>query len=153
MSEDDLKEVYFINKQSFTSDAWLLEAFKREFELPYSYKFVLESRGSIIGYIILWIIDKEATIMTFAIKKEYRGKGLGKLLLKKVMERIKTVADRIVLDVRKSNIKAIRLYKSLGFRIIKERKRFYSDGEDAFMMIKELKDGLYKWEETEAVSY
>ncbi len=149
MAEEDLREVYKINRDSFTSDAWLFEAFKREFELSYSYKYVLEHSGVVIGYIIFWIIDKEATVMTFALSKEYRGKGLGKFFFNEVMHKVKKYADRIVLDVRKSNIKAIRLYKDLGFKIIKERKRFYSDGEDAFMMEKELGNGVYQREKTE----
>ncbi len=152
MSEEDLKEVYRINRDSFTSDAWLLEAFKREFELSYSYKYVLEHAGRVIGYIIFWIIDREATVMTFALSREYRGKGLGKFFFREMMERIRKYADKIILDVRKSNIKAIRLYKDLGFRIVKERKKFYSDGEDAFMMEKELGDGAYKREKTETAN-
>ncbi len=139
MSEDDLPHVYRINKESFTTDAWLLEAFKREFGLPYSYKYVLEKENKIIGYLILWIIDKEATVMTFAIDKAYRGLGLGKYFFKEVMGRLSNSIDRILLDVRKSNIKAIKLYKSLGFKILGERKKFYSDGEDALLMGKEIR--------------
>jgi len=88
----------------------------------------------VAGYLILWIIDREATVMTFAIDKAYRGLGLGKYFFKKVMEKIGGHVNRIILDVRKSNIRAIKLYKSLGFKILKERKKFYSDGEDALLM-------------------
>ncbi len=138
MREEDLERVYDINRRSFTTDAWSREALEREFSLPYSVRYVLENDGNVIGYSVVWIVKGEAFLMTFAVAPEYRGKGVGKEFLRMLLEDLKGKAEVIQLDVRKSNLPAIRLYRSMGFRIVKERKKFYSDGETALMMELEL---------------
>ncbi|WP_457601357.1 ribosomal protein S18-alanine N-acetyltransferase [Hydrogenivirga sp.] len=138
MTEEDLDRVYEINRLSFTTDAWSMDSLKREFSLPYSLRFVLEEGDEIVGYAVLWLIKDEAFIMTFAIHPERRGKGLGKSFLSELIERLRGRAKVVQLDVRKSNLPAIRLYRSLGFRIVRERDKFYSDGENALVMEVEL---------------
>ncbi|MFN3265192.1 MAG: hypothetical protein ACK42C_09885, partial [Aquificaceae bacterium] len=49
-------------------------------------------------------------------------------------------AKKFILDVRRSNLRAIRLYQSLGFKIIYERQGYYSDGESAFVMSLDLEE-------------
>ncbi len=134
MSESDINEVYRINKSSFTTDAWSRDAIEREFKLPYSVRFVLESDGKVIGYCVIWLIKGEAFIMSIAIDKNLRGRGLGRYFMEKIIDDLRNRAQTFLLDVRKSNLPAIRLYRSLGFSIVKERKKFYSDGENALLM-------------------
>lgn len=134
MREEDLEEVYKINASSFTTDAWSMDAFKREFRLPYSRRFVMERNGKVVAYVIYWVIKEEATVMTFAVRTDLRGKGIGKRLLMESIKLLRGEAGKVVLDVRKSNIRAIRLYKRLGFEVVCERERFYSDGESALLM-------------------
>ncbi len=134
MREQDLEDVHNINLNSFTTDAWSFDALKREFKLPYSKRFVMEIDGEIVAYIIYWVIRDEATIMTFAVKPDFRGTGVGKRLFWESAKLLNGKVKDIVLDVRKSNIRAIRLYKSLGFTVVYERERFYSDGENALFM-------------------
>lgn len=73
---------------------------------------------------------------------EMRGKGLARLLLKKVLLWLQgTVVDgcqgirkeEFFLEVRVSNEAAIRLYESLGMQRVQVRKRYYADGEDALV--------------------
>lgn len=140
MQKEDLDEVLKINNECFKSDAWNREAFEREFELNYSYSFVFQKENSVIGYAVVWLVFNEATLMSFAIKKSLWGRGYGKKFMKFLVEYFRGKAKTFFLDVRKSNIRAIRLYKSVGFKIIGEREGYYSDGEDALMMLLELED-------------
>ncbi len=139
MSQEDIEKVFLINSSSFTTDAWSREAIEREFKLNYSRRFVLEKEGSVIAYAFVWIIKGEAFLMSFAVEKKERGKGYGKIFMEKLIEKLRDEAHVIQLDVRKSNIRAIRLYKSLGFKIVAERPGFYSDGETALLMELKLK--------------
>ncbi len=134
MKKEDLPEVFRINKENFTTDAWTMEGLEREFKLPYSRRFVAEMDGKIIAYLIFWIIEEEAHLMTFSVDKDYWGRGIGKKFLREVLDRLKAEVKRVLLDVRKSNIRAIRLYQSLNFHIIGERRHYYSDGENAIQM-------------------
>ncbi len=140
LRKEDLQQVYLINKENFTTDAWTMEGFERELSLDYSRSYIMEIDNQIIGYAIVWTVYDEANIMTFAIKKEFWGKGLGKYLLSKVIQDIKPAVSRILLDVRVSNIRAINLYKSAGFKVLNVRYKYYSDGENAYQMCLELKD-------------
>jgi len=76
--------------------------------------------------------------MSIAIRKDRWGKGYGKRLMTFLIDYLRGKAERFLLDVRRSNIRAIRLYQSLGFKIVSERKRYYSDGENALQMVLEL---------------
>lgn len=140
MKREDLPEVLRISEECFNSDAWNRRAFEREFELDYSYSFVLEEGEKLIGYAIVWRVLEDVNLMSIAISRDYWGKGYGRKLMSFLIEYFKKEAKRFLLDVRKSNIRAIRLYQSLGFSIVSERRRYYSDGEDAFQMLLELEE-------------
>lgn len=141
LKKEDLQQVYLINKENFTTDAWTMEGFERELSLHYSRSYVMEIKDEIVGYAILWILSSEANIMTFAVKKDLWGKGLGKYLLNQVIQDIKPFVNRVLLDVRVSNLRAINLYKSAGFKVLGVRYRYYSDGENAYQMCLELGNG------------
>jgi len=95
--------------------------------------------GKVIAYAIFWCHGTEAFMMTFAIHPEYRSKGIAFKFLTEVFELLKKEnINYVELDVRKSNLPAIKLYKKLGFSIERERTGFYSDGENAFVMSKKL---------------
>jgi len=134
MTEEDAEAVYSINIRSFPRDAWSRDAIRREFRLPYSVRFVLEKDGLVVGYAFVWLIREEAFIMTIAVDPEHRGKGLGRFFLQEIIRRMSPRARVFTLDVRKSNLPAIKLYRSLGFTVVRERPRFYSDGENALVM-------------------
>ncbi len=140
MRPEDIDQVLRINEECFTTDAWSRKAFEREFELDYSYPFVLEEDGKIMGYAVVWKVLDDVSIMSFAIDRSLWGKGYGKRLLSFIIEYFKGEAKSITLDVRRSNLRAIRLYKSMGFKIVAERPRYYSDGENAFQMGLELEE-------------
>lgn len=96
----------------------------------------LPQRAPIAGYGGLWKIVDEAHISTIAVAPESRGRGLGELLLVTMIDASQDAEAKLVtLEVRKSNEKAIALYRKYHFDIVGERKRYYSDnGEDAWIM-------------------
>ena len=57
-----------------------------------------------------------------------------KLMQVMINEVVREEIPRIVLEVRKSNERAIALYERIGFRTTHERKKFYQDGESALVM-------------------
>jgi ribosomal-protein-alanine N-acetyltransferase len=76
-----------------------------------------------------------AHISTIAVHPDWRGRGLGELLLLTVMERSMALGiDAVSLEVRASNKPAQHLYRKYGFRFKGVQKRYYQDGEDAWML-------------------
>jgi [ribosomal protein S18]-alanine N-acetyltransferase len=92
--------------------------------------------STIVGYGGMWYIDGEAHISTIATHPDYRGKGLGEVLLVGMLARsIILGAEYAVLEVRVSNEPAINLYKKYEFSIVGHRKQYYRDNnEDAYLM-------------------
>jgi len=82
--------------------------------------------GFIWGHFIIYGLFKYGTIDELFVKKEFREKGIGTSLLKKVMKKFKRLDVKTVLvGTEKENKEAIELYKELGFEIRKESQWFY----------------------------
>ena len=115
-----------------------------EYELnenPFAYylKMIDKDSQEIIGFIGFWIKFEQAEITKVSIAKKYQGYKLSKLLMADAERRIVFAAcENITLEVRVSNVVAINLYKSCGFNIVATRKKYYENGEDAYLMLKEL---------------
>ena len=94
---------------------------------------------TIYGYAGLWLMVDEAHITTIAVRPEYRGKGLGELVLCGLVDTALEVGARIMtLEVRVSNTVAQNLYLKYGFKQSGLRRRYYSDNnEDALIMTAE----------------
>ena len=92
-----------------------------------------------MGFIGFWIKFEQAEITKVSIAKKYQGYKLSKLLMADAEQRIRLAeCENITLEVRVSNVVAINLYKSCGFNIVATRKKYYENGEDAYLMLKEL---------------
>lgn len=70
------------------------------------------------GITLLQKIYSTTGNMSITIKKDFRGKGLGARLSKKLLEEVSRLrgVQKIVLQVFGNNAPAIRLYKKLGFK-------------------------------------
>lgn len=90
----------------------------------------------VLGYGGFWLLVDDAHICTIAVHPEWRGQGLGKLILLSLLERGKRLgAQRATLEVRVSNLPALGLYYKCGFQTVSRQRRYYSDNqEDAYIM-------------------
>lgn len=95
-------------------------------------------KEEIIGYISFsHIFDIE--IESIIVKSSYQRQGIGTLLLKYVFNFSKeNKINNVFLEVRKSNLTAISLYKKMGFKIISIRKKYYENTEDALILKRQL---------------
>tara|TARA_A100001037_G_scaffold306707_1_gene354357 strand:- start:21895 stop:22509 length:615 start_codon:yes stop_codon:yes gene_type:complete len=93
-------------------------------------------RTEIVGYVGIWFQGTEGHISEIAVKKNFRGNGLGELLLIGAIRTSISVGLQIMgLEVRASNIQAQRLYQKYYFQESGIRKEYYSnDREDAVIM-------------------
>ena len=95
-----------------------------------------DHRAPILGYGGLWMIVGEAHISTLAVAAAWRRRGLGELLLWRMLElSARLNAFEATLEVRVSNQSAQSLYHKYGFEKVGRRRRYYQDnGEDAWIM-------------------
>jgi ribosomal-protein-alanine N-acetyltransferase len=139
---EDLDDIEEIEGLSFTIP-WTRQAFVRELcENPIARYFTVRDKGRAVAYGGMWIIVDEAHITNLAVHPEYRGKGIGRMLLKGMIDYgIENGIESFTLEVRESNLIAINLYSQLGFKKAGIRKCYYSDtNENALVMWLRLKN-------------
>jgi [ribosomal protein S18]-alanine N-acetyltransferase len=93
-------------------------------------------RPYIAGFSGIWMMVDEAHITNIAVRKEYRGKGVGGLLLISTFDLAEDFkASFLTLEVRASNVVAQNLYERYGFVRVGLRRGYYLDNkEDALIM-------------------
>lgn len=97
------------------------------------------SEPSPVGFLVAWHVVDELHVLHVATDPEHRRAGHGEALLREVLEHASRARVRmILLEVRRSNRPAIKLYRKLGFCALGIRPRYYSDGEDAVELMRQL---------------
>ncbi|MCX7836663.1 MAG: GNAT family N-acetyltransferase [candidate division WOR-3 bacterium] len=106
---------------------WIRNSFnnKKEHQI-----FVYKINNKVIGFINCRILKlskrKIGIIDLIAVEKKYRGKGIGKNLVKKGLEYFQRKrVKEVYVETEKENLSALRLYKSLGMRIVGKRNTFH----------------------------
>ncbi|MBE3598704.1 MAG: ribosomal protein S18-alanine N-acetyltransferase [Limnochordaceae bacterium] len=139
----DLNDIMVIERLSF-STPWSKSAFLSELlENERAHYLVARADGRAVGYVGIWLVADEGHITNVAVHPEYRSRGVGRKLMEAITELARRKgARRLTLEVRKSNLRAQRLYESLGFQGVGLRKGYYRDNnEDAIIMWRELSEG------------
>lgn len=130
---EDIPNVIVADEKSFAK-TWNEGMFADEIKKDYANYFVAEENGEIAGYGGIWSIYETAELMRIAVIPEFRGRGIAKKIMEAMIGCAKERGcERMMLEVRKSNISAQELYRKFGFCEINIRKGYY-DGEDAVIM-------------------
>ena len=101
---------------------------------PYTKVLIFEEEGILKGFLMYTELEETTDIVDIIVKEEYRKKGIASCLLDYMLSDLSDTVELLTLEVRKSNIPAIALYKKFGFEVVHTRERYYSDGEDAYLM-------------------
>jgi ribosomal-protein-alanine N-acetyltransferase len=134
MTAADLDAVLVIEQGSFTVP-WQREHFEHEMTAPYSFPFVAEDSGCILGYVCLMSLFEEAQILDIAVAPELRGRGVARLLMDHAISVAREKqAEVLALEVRSTNNAAINLYERLGFVRSGVRAGYYEGRDDAVLM-------------------
>jgi ribosomal-protein-alanine acetyltransferase len=106
---NDLNKIYYMKKQEIGSCG-----------------FALFSLDEYMG---------QAHLLKVIIDPKFRKIGLGEQLLTFAFHKLKREKfNNCFLEVSTRNEGAMRLYESLNFKILNTKKKFYSNGDDAYAM-------------------
>lgn len=131
----------------------LPENYNHAFFLMLYYRFpktflVATASNIVVGYVMCRIelglserqrfnLTKKGHIVSLAVLPEFREKGVGNDLVSNALKGMTGYgAKESYLEVRVSNIPAINLYEKLGFAVVRTKRSYYKDGEDAYIMAK-----------------
>lgn len=131
---EHIDDIMAIERASFRTP-WSRESFLQEISnKDLSAYFAAASGGTIVGYAGMTVMAGEGHIMNIAVHPEYRRKGIGQLLLERLIRHAWEMnIPALTLEVGVTNVTAIELYKKNGFQIYGLRKRYYGN-EDAYIM-------------------
>lgn len=135
--EKDLKFIASVKDIDFI-DGWDLNMLASSF-----------NSNNLLGYIV--IEEKPLAFITYSLSmdsadildvyvlEEYRKKGYADKLITLVERSVEEKGvNRILLEVKEDNEKAINLYTKKGYKEISQRKKYYADGKTAIIMLKEI---------------
>jgi ribosomal-protein-alanine N-acetyltransferase len=138
MTFDHIDDIMIVENLSFSipwsKNAFVEEITKNSFAFYYAGVF----GGKAVGYGGMWQVFDEGHITNIAVHPEFRKIGIASSILKHMIgESIKKGVKKMTLEVRSSNVSALRLYQKYGFINEGIRKSYYADnGEDAIIMWK-----------------
>lgn len=142
LTEKHLKEVWKLNQRCFRNG----ESYPRH-TLQYllteintlSYRTVTAD-GELVGFVFITLAhDGAGHITTIGIAPEHRRRGLARQLMRRAEESLcNRKIETIFLEVRVSNISAQNLYRELGYSVVQKLEKYYSNGEDGYLMVKSI---------------
>jgi len=131
----DVDAIEAIDRACFAQNTVSVAA---ELDRPWAHLWVarLDRASSPIAYLLAWHVADELHVLSVATLPAEQRRGVGRALLAHAMAFAGGRSVRLILlEVRQSNVRAIELYRSCGFRVTGTRPRYYADNfEDAVEM-------------------
>lgn len=144
-SPQEIDDILRIETLSFTNP-WTREMYLSELEHGdvASFYLVRDAIGEPVGFCAVWRVLDELHINNLAVLPEHRRSGAASALLNRALADAATRgAHRATLEVRASNVAALRLYERFGFRVTAVRRSYYTKpDEDALVLWRERSAGL-----------
>ncbi len=139
MTHDHVSQVMEIEQVSFTP-SWTDLSFHILIDRGCEC-WILEAGSSIAGYAVCQVEGSLAHILNICVDRKSRGHGYGRKLLDHLLDQIGSGVEYAVLEVRRSNLEALNLYLSSGFRRQSTKPGYYPTDkgrEDAILLVKSL---------------
>jgi ribosomal-protein-alanine N-acetyltransferase len=132
----DAEAILAIDRASFAQSTVNVAA---ELERPWAHMWVARAGNDASeprAFLLAWVVADELHILSVATMPNFRRRGMARALIQYAIEFARRRKIRtILLEVRRSNRTAIRLYRAFGFSAMGIRPRYYADNfEDAIEM-------------------
>ena len=139
MNKTDLARVMDIESKTFVAPWKESEMLYELEENKFAHLAVILLNNNVVGFYDYWHTFDSATIAQIAVDPIYQRQHLGSLLMEEIIKDAQAKKVRtITLEVRKTNEKAVNLYQKYGFKTTLTKEKYYSNGDDALYMMKEL---------------
>ncbi len=129
----DKTQIYSILKTE-PNAVWSFSQLEHTLEFESVVTFVARNGEQVLGFVILEQTSFDFDILEIVVDERFRGQGIGKILMDKVMEFARlNHKEKATLEVAEGNKPAIALYEKFGFNKISIRKKYYPNGSDALV--------------------
>ena len=120
--EENFSKVYFVNEM---------------LEDQVSKIYVYEKDDLVIGVIIATDLTETCDILILIVDPDYRKMGVATNLIDYLISELDENLKLITLEVSANNKEALKLYDKFGFYVVNVRKKYYANGDDAYLMARE----------------
>lgn len=135
----DILRISEMEKECFPDEPWTYAMLVSSFESEAFTGVLSEDGEEIVGYGGITVACDTADIANVAVTEPYRHSGVGTSIIVELCRIAREKgAKKVFLEVRVSNSVAMQLYLKSGFKGAYARTRYYPDGEDCLVMVKEL---------------
>lgn len=139
LADGDVPVVAAIDAEAFPQTRPAEEHIREEMSRPWTRAWAAHGDSGVVGYLLSWHVVDELHILQVATEPRERRRGVGRALVERALGFAAAEKVRLVLlEVRRSNVPAIALYRGLGFSAVNVRRGYYANGEDAVEMLVEL---------------
>jgi [ribosomal protein S18]-alanine N-acetyltransferase len=131
----DMECVLEIEQLSFGPFAWTEEEFIRQLRNRNTIGMVAERDDQVVGYMIYELHRNRLHLLNFAVHPNWRRDGVGKAMIDKLKYKLTPDRrNRIMLEVRETNLNAQMFFRAMGFKAISVLRDFFEDvQEDAYL--------------------
>ena len=135
MIRRDMPEVLYAEQNSFEFP-WSEEDFIRCLRQRNCIGMVAECEERVVGFMIYELHKSRLHVLNFAVSPKWRRRGVGQQMMEKLVNKLSHQRrNRILLEVRETNLTAQLFFKGVGFKAISVLRDFYEDTtEDAYLM-------------------
>ncbi|MCH7725836.1 MAG: ribosomal protein S18-alanine N-acetyltransferase [Planctomycetes bacterium] len=135
MIRRDMPEVLDIENSSFEFP-WTEEDFIRCLRQRNCIGMVAEYDERVVGFMIYELHKNQLHILNFAVHEDFQQRGIGRQMVGKLVTKLSFQRrNRILLEIRETNLSAQLFFKRMGFRAVSVLRDFYDDTtEDAYLM-------------------
>ena len=120
--EENFTKVYFV---------------KEMLEDQVSKIYVYEKEDTVVGVIMATDLVETCDLLILVVDPEYRNMGIASNLMDYLISELDENLKMITLEVSANNKEALSLYDKFGFEVVNVRKKYYANGDDAYLMARE----------------
>ena len=131
MLPQDVREVVAIEKAEYPFP-WTAGNFNDSLKSAYQAWIVRDEHEALAGYYLLMPAVDDAHLLNITVRGDLHGHGVGRLLLEHMVSLSRRLRmDYVLLEVRPSNTRALKIYEQFGFERIGVRKGYYPAADNA----------------------
>lgn len=122
---------------SFFPQPWNKKQWEQQLGLGDNFLSIALVNGQIVGFCLFTIskLEKMGHLLKILVMPQYRNSGMARKLHNSILNNaVDGSLNTLYLEVSTQNISAIKLYENLDYKILVTKKKFYSNGDDAYAM-------------------
>jgi ribosomal-protein-alanine N-acetyltransferase len=142
MTLADLNELWQLDLRCFIDgEAYERETFRYLLSNPHTIARQIRAETGEMSAFAIGVVEPEGVghITTIGVAPEYRRRGLARLMMREIERSFAALGVSTVrLEVRVGNLSAQQLYEQIGYLIVQRMEKYYSNGDDGYLMVKSL---------------